>query len=83
MADLPLRCSCGDVRGNVRDVTPYSDMRVVCYCNDCQAFARALGREDAILDTWGGTDILQVIPPRIEITQGYYQYPDPGENLAR
>ena len=41
--------------------------RVVCYCDDCQAFLHYLKRAD-LLDAHGGTDIVQVYseaPPRL------------------
>ena len=50
--DLPLRCSCGAWRGVLREVTPGSDNRVVCYCDDCQSIAHSLGRAPEILDAY-------------------------------
>lgn len=47
--DLPLRCSCGALRGVLRGMSPARGNRVVCYCRDCQAFAHFLDR-DEILD---------------------------------
>lgn len=44
--------------------------RLVCYCSDCQAFARYLGHADDILDANGGTDIFQTSPGRLRIEQG-------------
>ena len=44
--------------------------RVVCYCDDCQSFAHFLGRPDEILDAHGGTDIFQITPARVAITEG-------------
>lgn len=67
--EVPLRCSCGTLRGTALAVSPESGCRVVCYCNDCQAFARFLGRP-GILDAWGGTDIFQMAPSRVRITGG-------------
>lgn len=67
--DLPLRCRCGHVSGIAREVSPSGGFRFVCYCKDCQAFARFLGRPD-VLDTAGGTDIFQVPPARVELTSG-------------
>jgi hypothetical protein len=58
-AHLPLGCRCGHVRGVANDVTPNSGFRFICYCWDCQAFARFLGRPD-VLDQAGGTDIFQM-----------------------
>ena len=40
--DLPLRCRCGHVRGVAREVSPATGFSFVCYCKDCQAFARFL-----------------------------------------
>lgn len=50
-------------------VSPGSGCRVVCYCPDCQAFARFLARP-GITDEWGGTDIFQMAPSRVRITAG-------------
>jgi len=66
---VPLRCKCGRVRGVAMDVSPSTGFRFVCYCKDCQAFARFLGRPD-VLDTAGGTDIFQMPPARIKLTEG-------------
>ena len=62
-SDLALRCRCGHVRGIARDVSPANGFRFVCYCKDCQAFARFLERAD-VLDPAGGTDIFQMPPGR-------------------
>ena len=67
--DLQLRCRCGQMRGVARGVAPSSGFRLTCYCKDCQAFARFLGRPD-VLDAAGGTDIFQMPPARLEITTG-------------
>jgi hypothetical protein len=67
--DLPLRCRCGHVRGVANEVAPYTGFRFVCYCQDCQAFARFLERPD-VLDTAGGTDIFQMPTGRVKLTAG-------------
>jgi hypothetical protein len=67
--DLPLRCKCGHVRGVAINVSPSTGFRFVCYCKDCQAFARFLERTD-VLDPAGGTDIFQMPPARIQLTAG-------------
>jgi hypothetical protein len=69
MADIPLRCSCGRVRGVARAVLPSAGFRFVCYCNDCQPFARFLERPD-ILDAGGGMDIFQLPPGQVTFTAG-------------
>jgi len=67
--DLALRCRCGHVRGVATDVSPSTGFRFVCYCGDCQAFARYLKRT-GVLDPAGGTDIFQMPPARIRLTAG-------------
>jgi len=67
--DVPLRCRCGSVRGVAIDVSPSRGIRFVCYCKDCQAFARFLERSD-VLDGAGGTDIFQMPPGRVKVTAG-------------
>jgi hypothetical protein len=57
------------VSGLARDVSPGSGFRFVCYCTDCQAFARFLERAD-VLDLAGGTDIFQMPPARVTLTAG-------------
>lgn len=64
-----LRCHCGEVRGFVTDPSPRTVNRVVCYCDDCQAFTHQIGRAD-LLDAHGGTDIVQVAPASLKFVQG-------------
>ena len=66
---LPLRCRCNHVRGVASDVSPSTGFRFVCYCGDCQAFARFLERADG-LDPAGGTDIFQMAPGRVKLAAG-------------
>ena len=68
--DLPLQCRCGRVRGLASGISPSSGFRFVCYCKDCQAFARFLERPD-VLDPAGGTDIFQMPPARVKLNAGY------------
>lgn len=67
--DIPLRCACGTIRGTALAAAPSTGNHAICYCNDCQAFARFLGRPD-ITDEQGGTDIFQMAPGRVRITAG-------------
>jgi len=64
-----LRCRCGSVHGIVSGASPSAVNRVVCYCDDCQAFAHRLGRAD-LLNAQGGSDIIQVAPASLTFTQG-------------
>ena len=77
--DLPIRCSCGALRGIARGVSAKRVNRLVCYCDDCQSFAYFLGGLGGIggtaeiLDAHGGTDIFQTSSARLEIQQGAEQ----------
>jgi hypothetical protein len=42
----------------------------VCYCGSCQAFAHFLGNPGDILDSQGGSDVIQVLPKNVTFTQG-------------
>jgi hypothetical protein len=64
-----LQCRCREVRGSVSDVSPNTVNRVVCYCDDCQAFLHHLGRAD-LLDPCGGSDIVQIAPASLSFVQG-------------
>jgi hypothetical protein len=68
--DLPLRCSCGTLRGALRDASAERGNRVVCYCDDCQVFACFLGAAGRTLDAHGGTDIFQTSSGRIAFSAG-------------
>jgi hypothetical protein len=67
--DVRLRCRCGRLHGVAKQVSPSNGFRFVCYCADCQAFARFLGRPD-VLDAAGGTDIFQMPSERVTLTAG-------------
>jgi hypothetical protein len=67
----PLSCKCGILRGIVAH--PERVNRAICYCRDCQAFARFLGRAGDVLDSSGGTDVIQTIPAHLTFTQGQQQ----------
>lgn len=64
-----LRCRCGEVEGHLENAAPDTVNRVVCYCDDCQAFLHHLGRAD-LLDPHGGSDIIQVAPAALTYTRG-------------
>lgn len=68
-----IRCHCGKLKGTLNRNQEVN--RCVCYCADCQAFARFLKQEHEILDEMGGTSIIQTIPANITFTEGI-------ENLA-
>lgn len=67
--NVELQCRCGKVHGWLRDASPSAVNRVVCYCDDCQAFLHHLGRAD-LLDEHGGADIVQVAPSALSFDRG-------------
>jgi hypothetical protein len=69
-ADLPLRCSCGSLRGVASEVSPARGISLVCMCDDCQAYARWLGRAADILDEHGGTAVFQMTPAQLRLREG-------------
>ncbi|PCC75393.1 hypothetical protein SAMN02745121_03880 [Nannocystis exedens] len=69
---LGLRCRCGAVRGVLSEASPRSGIHAVCYCRDCQAFARWLGGE-GLLDAAGGSEIFQTAPAQITLQTGQEQ----------
>ena len=68
--NLELNCRCGKVAGMVSDISPSMGNRLVCYCKDCQAFARSVDPEGDTLNEYGGTDIFQTAPCLVRITRG-------------
>lgn len=67
--DATLSCKCGAVEGRASRVSARSVNRVVCYCDDCQAFVHHLGRSD-LLDRHGGSDIVQMAPASLTFHRG-------------
>lgn len=66
---VPFACNCGALKGVVHDVSPATGCHLICYCKDCRAFARHMGQLDA-LEPGGGSPLVQVLPAKIEITEG-------------
>ncbi|MDZ7841878.1 MAG: DUF6151 family protein [Gammaproteobacteria bacterium] len=63
-----LQCHCGTLQGHVDCLETAN--RGICYCRDCQAFARYLGRDGDVLDERGGTEVLQMLPKHVHFTAG-------------
>jgi len=49
---------------------PRKASRGLCYCKDCQAFARYLGNPDTVLDDMGGTDVVATLAKYVSFTGG-------------
>ena len=68
--DLPLSCSCAEVRGTALALRKGSCRRLLCFCRDCQAFAYHLERAPDVLDDSGGTDIVALTASQLRIETG-------------
>lgn len=66
---VEIRCRCGEVTGRVDNAARDTTNRMVCYCDDCQAYAHRLGRAD-LLDEHGGSDVVQVAPASLSYLRG-------------
>lgn len=65
---MQLRCECGTLTGELDPRR--SAGRARCYCKDCQAYARHLGRAAAMLDGRGGTEVVVCVPADVRFTAG-------------
>lgn len=59
-------CSCAATAWHV--TAPLRGSRLICYCADCQSFARHLGAD--VLTEAGGTELLQLAPSQVSFTRG-------------
>lgn len=70
MFEVNLKCACGTVKGKASAISSKMGNRIICCCDDCQAFAQFLGQEEKVLDQYGGTDIFQIPVSFLKITEG-------------
>lgn len=61
-----LRCRCGILQGVVQ--ISRTANRALCYCADCQAYARFL--DASALDTSGGTEVVAMTPRHVRFVSG-------------
>jgi hypothetical protein len=73
MNNIELKCTCGEVTGTIVGPTPRNGTRLVCMCDDCQAYAHFLERPADLLDRNGGTEVYQSAPARLRFTAGIDQ----------
>lgn len=66
---MKIQCDCGKFKAELLNFPKSSPGRLVCYCNDCQDYARKLKRED-VLDPYGGTQVVPVYPNDFKILEG-------------
>jgi hypothetical protein len=63
-----FQCRCGKLQGEIAQPAPV--LRAVCYCRDCQAYARALDEAALVLDANGGTEVVAMPANNLHITAG-------------
>ncbi|MFP5391307.1 MAG: DUF6151 family protein [Gammaproteobacteria bacterium] len=68
--NIPIRCTCGQLQGYIE--SGHVAARALCYCRDCQAYARFLDG-GTILDAQGGTEVVATLPKAVHFTQGEAQ----------
>tara|TARA_B110001454_G_scaffold16145_1_gene14508 strand:- start:2168 stop:2770 length:603 start_codon:yes stop_codon:yes gene_type:complete len=66
---MNIQCQCGSIKGEISHFPKQSPGRLVCYCDDCQAFLHFINRQD-LLDANGGSEIIPVYPSNFRITHG-------------
>ncbi len=64
-----IQCECGKFQAELTHFPEHSPGRLACYCDDCQTYLHALGRED-LLDSAGGTEVIPVYPADCKILSG-------------
>lgn len=68
--EVTLSCHCGAFTARLREASAQNGNHGLCYCADCQAFARHLEQFGVVTDAAGGTEIYQTQPHRFEILTG-------------
>jgi hypothetical protein len=68
---FPLRCQCGAVQGELD--AAHGGTRAICYCKDCQAYARFLAHDNEMLNALGGTEIIAALPHALRFSSGFEQ----------
>ena len=68
--NIKLICTCGAVEGIAENLNAKNGNRLVCCCDDCQAFANYLDQADKTLDQFGGTEVYQTSQAQIKIHKG-------------
>ncbi|MEM9434446.1 MAG: DUF6151 family protein [Pseudomonadota bacterium] len=73
--DIEMSCQCGAFTASISAAAYDTSNHGICYCADCQAFARHLGQDGRIFDAQGGTEVFQT-------ETGYLTLESGAENLA-
>lgn len=66
---MDVRCACGKFHAELKAFPSHTPGRLVCYCDDCQAYLHRLHRAD-LLDANGGTEVIPVYPADVRFVSG-------------
>lgn len=66
---MEIQCDCGKFRAELTQFPKNTPGRLICYCDDCQAFLHYLKRPE-LLNENGGTEIIPAYPADIKIIAG-------------
>ncbi len=66
---MKISCDCGAFIAELTAFPKHTPGRLVCYCDDCQAYVKKIQRTD-VLDEYGGTEVIPAYPKEIDIIQG-------------
>jgi hypothetical protein len=69
---MEIQCECGKFRAKLKAFPRHTPGRLVCYCNDCQAYLHHLQRDD-LLDANGGAEVIPAYPADVDILSGREQ----------
>ncbi len=70
--DIPFSCHCGSFQAVINDAGPRHSNHGMCYCVDCQAFARHLSAFGKTTDASGGTEVYQIDPSHVQLLAGQH-----------
>jgi len=66
---MEIQCDCGKFRAELTEFPNNTPGRLVCYCDDCQAFLNYIKRSE-LMDQNGGSEIIPAYPADIQIIAG-------------
>ncbi len=66
---MEIQCDCGKFRAELTQFPKNTPGRLICYCDDCQAFLQYIKRTD-LLNANGGTEIIPAYPADIKMIAG-------------
>jgi len=66
---MEIQCECGKFRAELTQFPQNTPGRLMCYCDDCQAFLSYIKRSD-LLDASGGTEVIPAYTADIKIIAG-------------